>query len=120
MSLRHPAVLGTATIRRTGGINQDGDPLPAVDHPEPDCWWAPQQGSEERTDARDTVVAGYWFGGPYDADVRATDKVLLPDLLDDLGNPLVWEVHGEVGRWKSPHRGGAKVGFHCALRRVTG
>lgn len=120
MALKHPAVMGTITVRRPGGQNQDGDPLPATNHEVADCWWAPQQGSDERLDGRDTIVAGYWLGGPHDANIRATDLVLLPDVLNDEGTqPVEWQVHGEIGRWKSPHRG-AKVGFHCALRRWTG
>lgn len=112
----------TVTVRRPAGWTDSGDALPAADHEVPRCAWAPRRSSRleaELTDLRETVLDGGTLRGPIDADIRASDQVLIPDVLDDHGDPIVWEVDGDVDRWKSPFSG-RQFGFHVELKRATG
>lgn len=113
-----PAVMGAVTVRRSGGTTPHGDPLPAVDHEQPGCAWAPRT-SSELTDLRETVIVGYWLFGPHDADVQPTDQVLISGVVDGDGEQVLWQVDGEPGRWISPHTG-REVGMQVALRRAHG
>lgn len=116
-----PVVMGSVTVRRPGGWDDTGDPLPAVEHQVPDCAWWPTT-SEELTDLRHTVIAGYMLTcQDQDADIRSTDEVLLPDVLDDDGEVAVWTVNGEIGRWADPLGFQlSTAGMQCALRRSNG
>lgn len=101
----------TVTVRRPGGEDQYGDPLPSTEHTVAGCALAPRT-STELTDLRDTVIRGYTLYGPYGADIQPTDQIVLND-------DTVWQVEGDVGRWASPYTG-SRPGLEVALSRVTG
>lgn len=101
----------TITVRRPGGENQHGDPLPGTEHTIAGCAVAPRS-SSERTDLRDTIIRGYTLYAPYDADIEPTDQIVMPD-------SSVWQVDGDVGRWANPYTG-RRPGLEVALTRVTG
>lgn len=100
----------TVTIRRSGGTDPFGDPLPGTEHQLHGVAVAPRTSNEDHTRGN-AVVVGYELYAAYDADLRATDQVLLP------GDPDPWEVEGEPGRWRDPFTNWAP-GLHVALRRV--
>lgn len=99
------------TISRPAGTNRYGDPLPATEHSLDDCVLAPG-GSSETTDRADQVTARMTVYTGLDADVVATDRVVLPD-----GSR--WAVTGDPEHYRSPFAAGAGV---CVinLERVTG
>lgn len=108
----------TITVRRAGK-DRRGNPTAASTHQVSGCFTAPASGdsgqsaSRERTDMRDTVITGHTLYAPFDADILATDEVLVP------GDPKWWQVDGEVGPWRSPFSNW-KPGLQVALRRVRG
>lgn len=99
------------TIERPAGTNRYGDPLPATEHTIDDCVLAPA-GSSETTDRQNQVTARTTAYAPPGADVRATDRVRLPD-------GTRWQVDGEPQRYRSPFATGSGL---CVinLERVTG
>ncbi|WP_134663996.1 hypothetical protein [Amycolatopsis sp. CFH S0078] len=101
----------TITVSRPAGTNRYGDPLPPAEHPVTDCVLAPA-GSTEDTDRADQVSSRVTVYTGLDADVTATDRVVLPD-------GTRWAVTGEPERYRSPFTTGAGV---CVinLERVTG
>lgn len=99
------------TVSRPAGTNRYGDPLPPTGHEIPDCVLAPG-GSTEDTDRADQVTTRLTvYTGP-EADVAATDRIVLPD-------GTRWAVNGEPQRYRSPYAPGHGV---CVihLERVTG
>lgn len=109
----------TLTIRRPAGTDRYGDPLPATDHAEPGCIVAPTSGdsgsavSSEHTDLRDTVITGRVVYAPINADIRATDEIVIP------GEPGIWQVNGDAGPWRSPFTNW-QPGQQLVVRRVRG
>ncbi|PKW15930.1 hypothetical protein [Saccharopolyspora spinosa] len=99
------------TVSRPAGTNRYGDPLPPTEHEIPGCVLAPG-GSTEDTDSADQVTARMTvYTGP-EADVLATDRIVLPD-------GTHWAVTGGPQRYLSPFVPGSGV---CVinLERVTG
>jgi hypothetical protein len=110
----------TVTVRRPDGTDRYGDPTGFTTHTISGCIVAPSSGdsgqpaSTERTDLRDTVITGYTLYAPFDADIQATDQILLPGDLDP------WQVNGEVGHWGPSPFSNWKPGTQVSLRRVRG
>lgn len=98
-------------VERPAGTNRYGDPLPATEHTIDGCVLAPA-GSSETTDRADQVTNRMTVYAELHADVRATDRVRLPD-------DTRWQVDGEPQRYRSPFTPDSGV---CAinLERVTG
>ncbi|HTF53590.1 MAG TPA: hypothetical protein VK735_39610 [Pseudonocardia sp.] len=114
----YPPVMGPVRVLRVPGRDMHGDPQPAVEHEQPGCAWAPRSAIED-SDLQNTAITGYWLFAPYDADLRFTDQVIIPEIVDAEGVPVVWQIEGEPGRWKSPWTQ-EEVGTQMALRRATG
>jgi hypothetical protein len=79
------------------------------------CAVAPRDGtgtaSNERLDARDTVITGLTLYAPYGTDIRATDQIRV--------NGELYEVDGQPGSFRSPFT--ASTGpVVVALELVTG
>lgn len=108
----------TVTVRRSPGYDDNGRSLPRVDHRVDGCAWSPWT-SEELTEHRETAIDAYKLLGPYDADIRSDDQVLLPGVLDDDGTTAVWKVVGNLGRWGSPFSG-RRFGMSVKLEKATG
>lgn len=100
----------TITVSRPGGTNRYGDPLPATEHTIPGCVVAPGS-SEEHTDGADQVHALATVYAPIDADVTATDRLIMPD-------GTRWQVHGFPARYRSPFTAGGVCVI--SIERVTG
>ena len=68
---------------------------------------APVSQTEPMETDDDRTVAIMAFYGPYDADVRNQDRLEDPGILDDDGEPIVWQVSGDAdaGRWMNPFTG---------------
>lgn len=94
----------TVTVRRPAGWDDDGDPLPPDEHEIPGCAWAPRR-SSELTNFQETALDAGTLRGPIGADIRASDQILIPGVLNDAGQVAVWNVDGNVGRWESPFSG---------------
>lgn len=103
-------VTTTLTVSRPAGTNRYGDPLPATEHTVPGCVLAPG-GSTETTDRADQITSHTTVYGEYDADVSATDRVVLPD-------GTRWQVNGDPQRYRSPFTDGGLCVIN--LERVTG
>ena len=112
-----PPVMGPVTVKRRTGTTPHGTPV-WTSHEQPDCAWAPRL-SDEDDDMRETVVVGYWLFGPYDANIRSSDRVIIPKITGPDGQPAEWAVDGEPGRWQSPWSQD-EVGVQLALKRATG
>lgn len=101
----------TVTVLRTGGRDAHGDPLPGSEHEVENCVPAPRQGSES-DDRGETVIVGLTLYAPFDADILATDQIVIAD-------PAwagTYDVVGEPGRWQSPYSG-RSPGMEVALTR---
>lgn len=101
----------TITVVRPGKRDKYGDETPGTEHAIDGCAVYPRT-SGESTDQRDTVVIGLTLLAPYGVDLKATDKVRLPD-------GTTYQVDGEPGPWSSPLTGW-QPGVQAALERVTG
>jgi hypothetical protein len=107
------------TIIRPGPPTQDeyGNDVPGapVEIEVPGCAIAPRDGSgagsNELTQARDTVIVGLTVYAPAGTDLRSTDQMRVRGEL--------YEVDGEAGAFRSPFTG-ASGPVVAALRRVTG
>ncbi|MBB5154960.1 hypothetical protein [Saccharopolyspora phatthalungensis] len=99
------------TVSRPSGTDRYGDSLPPTVHVVEDCVLAPA-GSSEDTDRADQVTARMRVYAGLNADVLATDRVVLPD-------GTRWAVSGEPQCYRSPFVEDAGV---CVinLERVTG
>lgn len=102
----------TVTVRRGGVDPRTQDPLPKQTHTIDGCAWAPRY-ANETTGLSNTVITGLTLFCPYDADIRATDEVVLPD------DNRVWVVDGEPGDWRDPFSGW-RAGTEVALSRQEG
>jgi hypothetical protein len=102
----------TVTVRRPGGTDRNGDPLPTTEHTIDDCAVAPRTSSEANTYGN-AVVVGLELFVPYGADIAATDTVLLP------GDATSWYVDGAPGQWRSPFTDW-RPGTQVALTRQKG
>jgi hypothetical protein len=112
-----PPVMGPVTVRRPT-LDRFGDPvLPTPTHTVEGCAWAPRS-ETEITDLRQTSITGYWLFAPFGADIEHSDEVIIPGIVDG-GEPIVWQVRGEAGRWESPWTH-IEVGSQLALERATG
>jgi hypothetical protein len=109
----------TVTIVRPGPPTRDGYgndvPGTPVEIPIPGCGLAPRDGtgagSNELTDARDTVFVGLTLYAPHGTDIRATDRVRVGgDLYDVVGFP---------GSFRSPFTGSTGP-VVASLELVTG
>lgn len=105
----------TVTVQRA---TQDrfGDRTYADHHDVAGCAVSPRSGdgrsaSSEAGENRTTVIVGLTLYCPPDADILATDRVVLPD--------GAYQVIGQPGRWASPFTGWAP-GTEVALERVVG
>ena len=102
----------TVTVQRPGGVDRFGDPTgDAVEHEIAGCAFAPEQ-SREQTDRRQTVSTPAMLYAPYGADLRTTDKVLVP-------GQGTFHVGGKPASWMSPFTGWAP-GVVVPLEEVTG
>lgn len=101
----------TVTVIRQGTVDRYGDRQPGAEVEVAGCAVFPRT-STESLDGRDTVVIGLTLLPPASADIKATDKVRLPD-------GATYQVVGEPGPWSSPLTGWAP-GLQVALERVTG
>lgn len=107
------------TIVRPGPSTQDeygnDKPGPPIEIPVTGCGIAPRDstgsGSNELTDARDTVITGLTLYAPYGTDIRATDRIRV-------GGEL-YEVEGLPGSFRSPFTGSTGP-VVAALELVTG
>lgn len=106
-------------IVRPGPPSEDiyGNDVPGspTEIPVSGCAIAPRDGSgpgsNEITDARDTVITGLTLYAPYGTDIRATDRVRV-------GGDL-YEVDGQSGSYRSPFTGSTGP-VVAALKLVTG
>ncbi|MEU5853944.1 hypothetical protein ABZ799_01330 [Nocardiopsis dassonvillei] len=101
----------TVTVKRAGGRDREGDPLPGTEHTIDGCAQYPQTSSEAATTGT-TVITGRVLLAPYGADIRSEDRVILPDGSE-------WAVDGDPGPWSSPLTGW-QPGTQVALERVKG
>lgn len=92
-----------------------GDVVYSLSHVIEGCAVAPRTSTEDN-DRRTTVIVGLTLYGPYDADLLARDRVVLPG--EEPRKLRTYRVVGDVGRWRSPFTGWAP-GFEVALERVT-
>lgn len=102
----------TITVQRAPGVDRYGDTLATVTHMIDGCVLAPVS-STENTDREDQVASRMTVHvlNP-DADVLATDRVVLPD-------GTRWAVVGDPARYRSPFIADRGV---CVINveRVTG
>lgn len=108
-----PANPTAVTVRRAGGSDRNGDPLPTTSHEVPGCVWWPRASSETNAGGN-AVIVGLTLTGPVDADIKATDEVLFP------GDVEPWFVEGEPGRRVSPFGSDRLDHFEVALTRQRG
>jgi hypothetical protein len=109
----------TVTIVRPGPPTQDeyGNDVPGAptEIAVPGCGVAPRDGnsagSNELTQARDTVIVGLTLYAPAGTDLRATDQVRVDGDL--------YEVQGRPGSFRSPFTGSSGP-VEAALQLVTG
>lgn len=104
-------------VRRGGGRDRFGDPLPTSQHVIGDCVLWPQTSTEAAGDYSQTVAVGYMLSLPPGADLRPSDEVLLP------GEPEQgpwWSVQGEPLAWGPNPFTGRVAGLVVALSRSTG
>jgi hypothetical protein len=84
------------------------------------CAWAPRT-AEENEDNRTTVIVGLTLYGPFGADIRFDDRMILPDMPGAAPQPRkqrTYKVIGDPGVWHNPLTGW-KPGLEVALERVT-
>jgi len=105
-------------VLRGGGL--DGDGYPSGDTTEVElgrCLLFPRRdpGSGEDNDRAEQVIGGLSLFAPAGSDVRATDRVRVPE------GPYagVWDVVGDPGHWVARTAVGRSV-VEVALERVTG
>lgn len=106
----------TLAVKRSGGTDRFGSPLPGSIHDSPG-WAAAPAGSVEVVNGQQTVTTQDTLYGPYDADVKAADSVTVP-----AGQPIEagdYKVAGQPQRWKNPWTG-RKGGCVLRLTRTTG
>lgn len=92
-----------------------GDVAYALSHTIEGCAEAPRY-STENNENRTTVIVGRTLYGPYGADLRATDRVVLPGA--EPRKQRTYRVVGEIGNWRNPFTNW-KPGFEVALEKVS-
>lgn len=81
-------------VKRSGGRDAKGNPTPATTHTVPDFLIVPSESSEpiaDRAEDPSTSAVGY---GPVRADLRSTDRIVVPDSHPMAGT---YEVVGKPG-----------------------
>lgn len=115
-----PFLHGQTVEVERGARNDYGDNTYVVVGTIEGCAWAPRTSSEDNQ-SRTTVIVGLTLYGPYGADLRSDDRVVLPQ------DPMLpaadreqrtYRVVGEIGNWRSPFTGWTP-GFEAALERVS-
>ena len=86
------------TVKRPGGWDAYGNPLPGIQLEIKGCAPAPA-GTTEPNPAAGTVEWDVDLLCPYDADFQSTDVILLP------GDPTEYQAVGKVRRFRSPFTG---------------
>lgn len=104
----------TVEVER-GPRNEHGDVVYGLVGTISGCAVAPRA-STEVSDNRTTTIVGLTLYGPYGADLRSTDRVILPGPQER--KLRTYHVIGEVGQWRSPFTDW-KPGFEAALERVS-
>jgi len=98
VNFAHPISI---TVLRGGRDPRTGDPLPTTEHTVLECAFDP--GSTEEVVGLGVVVrTSPRVFGPYDADVLSNDQILVPGEVDANDDLLVWEVDGDVKRYRNP------------------
>lgn len=96
----------TITVRRGGGRNADGDPVPGSEHTIPDCLVGSRSTKEpvDRSDLTESTAVAF---APPRADVVSTDTITVP-----AGHFMAGEyvVDGDPGFWP--------LGTEIPLRRA--
>lgn len=103
-----------ARVRHTpGGVDQYGDPISGTttETTMSDWFVAPRTSDDIPGRARDGVTVGLNLYTPYDADLVRTDQVKV--------NGEVYDIDGEIARWKHPWTGW-EAGQVAALKRGEG
>ncbi|MDQ4502180.1 hypothetical protein [Sinomonas sp. ASV322] len=117
-----PAAGGEAIVRLRRRLVEDpysaqqtrGDWSSPDELPIPGAFWAPA-GTTETEDAMRSQVTGLRdVFGPHGMDILPMDRVRFPD-----DPSTVWEVDGEVQRWKNPFSGDP-MGSVARARKVSG
>lgn len=111
-----PPVMGSVTVRRPT-TDVFGDET-FTTHTVGGCAWGPRA-EEEDNELRETAITRYWLFAPYGADIHPPDEVVIDKIVDDQGDPVVWQVRGEAARWESPWTR-VEVGLALMLERASG
>jgi hypothetical protein len=106
----------TLTVRRYGPSDRYGNRPPPTTHAVEHCAAAPA-GSIERTDGETLTLDSDTIYAPFDADVKPTDELVVPDGLPI--EPGTYQVDGRPQRWASPFTGEA-FGMVIRLTRASG
>ena len=114
MSLPNMSVTGMfdgwkveVTVKRSGGRDPKGDPIPGSTHTVPDFLIVASESSEpisDRSEDPSTSAVGY---GPVAADVRSTDRIVVPaghlmaGTYEVVGDPAFYPLGTVVGLRKA-------------------
>ncbi|HEY1176483.1 MAG TPA: hypothetical protein VGF17_10020 [Phytomonospora sp.] len=91
------------TVKRSGGRDAKGDPIPGSTHTSPDWLISPSESTEpiaDRAEDPSTSAVGY---GPARADVKSTDRVVVPaghwmaGTYEVVGDPAFYPLGTVVG-----------------------
>lgn len=94
----------TLVVTRYGQPDRFGNRPPPTEHVVEGCAAAPA-GSQESTGATVSTLENDTIYTPFDADVRPTDELTVPE-----GQPIeagVYQVEGKPQRWRNPFSGDA-------------
>lgn len=113
----------TVTVKRAGGRNEFGDKRPGSTHTIDGCAWSPRmrENVEITSSVRVATIEGLQLYGPPNPDLLSDDEVILPAVLDLVGETekrRTFRVYGDVGHWYNPLTGW-HAGFEVALERVA-
>jgi hypothetical protein len=100
-----------AAARPGRATDSFGDRLPETTHVVAGCAVAPTS-STETGERGETVTTGVTLYGPYDVDIRSTDRI-------ELADGRVFVVLGDPQRWRDPFTG-QTVGSTVNLQAVRG
>jgi hypothetical protein len=106
--VRYP--YGVTVVVQRATTDRFGDRTYVDDHVLTDCAIAPRE-STEATGDRATVIVGVSLYAPHGADIRPTDRLILPD--------GAYQVVGQPFDYVNPFTGWAP-GVEVALERVVG
>lgn len=82
-------------VHRSGGRNDDGDPVPGSDHVLTDCLVA-RRGTKDPVDRAELTDTAAVLYGPAGADVKSTDTLTVPESHWMAGE---YAVDGDPGFW---------------------